>query len=195
MGGRLFFASGNPGKAKELRALLPGVEVLTLAEQPLDMPEETGSTFEANAMLKAEAASAALGIPALADDSGLAVDALGGRPGVRSARYAPGSDADRYRKLLSEMEGQADRNARFVCALALAVPGAATETVRGTCEGRIGTEASGHEGFGYDPVFYLEDGRSMAQLSKPEKNAISHRGEALRAMLPRLEALLGAPQN
>lgn len=186
---QLFFATGNAGKAREIRSLLPGVEVLTLAERPLAMPEETGETFEANAVLKAEAAATTLGIPAIADDSGLEVDALGGAPGVRSARYAPGTDADRYRALLSALDGRADRAARFVCAMALARPGHRTITVRGTCEGRIGEAPRGEGGFGYDPVFVLEDGRTMAELSREEKNARSHRGAALAALRPHLEGI------
>lgn len=190
---RLLVATGNAGKAREVRALLRGVEVSTLADHPLEMPEETGTTFEANAILKAEFARDALGIPVLADDSGLEVDALDGRPGVRSARYAPGTDADRYRALLDEMSHVDQRSARFVCAMALAVPGESTRTARGSCEGRIGRAPEGEGGFGYDPVFRLPDDRAMATLSGEEKNAISHRGAALRALLPALRAVLGSP--
>lgn len=188
---RLLLATGNQGKAREIRALLPGWEVLTLAERPVDMPEEVGESFEAIAIAKAEAAAAAHGLLTLADDSGLEVDALGGAPGVRSARYAPGSDADRNRALLAALEGETDRRARFVCALAWVAPGRAPEAVRGTCEGHIAVEPIGEGGFGYDPVFMLEDGRTMAMLSAEEKNARSHRSAALRAALPRLRAAAG----
>ena len=185
----LFLATGNPGKAREVRALLPNVQVLTLAERPLPMPEETGVTFEENAVLKAEFAAARLGMPALADDSGLEVDALGGAPGVRSARYAEGTDADRWRKLLAALGESEDRSARFVCALALARPNQAPRVVRGTCEGRIAAAPDGEGGFGYDPIFEVEPGRTMARLSPEEKNRRSHRGAALRALLPELNQL------
>jgi XTP/dITP diphosphohydrolase len=191
----LVLATGNPGKAREVKALLPAVEVLTLADRPVEMPEETGETFEANARLKAEHAADVLGVPALADDSGLEVDALGGRPGVHSARYAPGTDEDRYRKLLDELEGEPARSARFVCVMALAAPGRETVLSRGTCEGTIALEPFGDGGFGYDPVFVVggED-RTMANLTPEEKNERSHRGAALRAMAPHLEALF-APRG
>jgi len=129
----------------------------------------------------------------LADDSGLAVDALGGAPGVRSARYAPGSDADRIAKLLAALAAVPDerRTARFVCAMVLAAPGADPIAREGTCEGRIGRDPRGDRGFGYDPVFVLADGRTMAELELAEKNRVSHRGRALEAMLPDLRELLG----
>lgn len=187
---RLVVATQNEGKAVELRAALTGVEVQTLADHPsIVMPEETGETFEANASAKAEHVAKVLGVPALADDSGLVVDALDGAPGVRSARYAPGSDRDRYEKLLAAMTGIEDRAARFVCAMALAIPGAPTMVVRATSEGRIGFAPRGEGGFGYDPVFEVEgDDRTMAQLTVAEKNALSHRGRALAKMRPHLAA-------
>ena len=188
----LFLASSNPGKIREVRALLPHIEVRSLIEQPMEMPEETGETFEANAVLKAEFVSSSLGIPALADDSGLVVDALGGQPGVRSARYAPGSDEDRYRKLLQALEAESQRSARFVCCMALVQPGKDPIVTRGECEGAIATAPSGDGGFGYDPVFLIkEDGgftRTMAALSSEEKNVISHRHIALLKMAPHFEA-------
>lgn len=200
----MVFATANAHKAGELRALLAGrLEVETLADHPsLVMPEETGETFEANAILKAEHISRALGVAAIADDSGLEVDALGGGPGVRSARYAPGTDADRVTKLLGAMPAGATRSARFVCAMALAIPGEATQVVRGTVAGRIGEERRGAHGFGYDPVFVVAPeelpdpllagrdpalaghGVTMAELPGEAKNQISHRGRALRALWP-----------
>lgn len=171
--------------------MLADAIVLGLEERPLIMPEETGLTFEENALLKAEAALKAHGLWTLADDSGLEVDALGGAPGVRSARYAPGTDGDRCRALLRTMEGESNRSARFVCALALCRPGEAPLMVRGTCEGHIGQELLGEGGFGYDPVFMIEENRSMAMLTGQEKNRISHRGRALERL--RAQLVLGFP--
>ncbi len=196
-GTAIVFATGNAHKASELSALLAGrLVVETLADHPgLEMPEETGETFEANAILKAEHVSRALGVVVIADDSGIEVDALGGAPGVRSARYAPGTDADRVTKLLGAMPAGADRSARFVCAMALAIPGQPTRVVRGTVAGRIGDRPRGHHGFGYDPVFVLaademhalgreEDGSTMAELPALAKNRISHRSRALGLLWP-----------
>ena len=186
----LLVATANPGKAKEVRALLEGVSVETLADYPdLVMPPETGATFGDNARLKAEFAARALGLPALADDSGLEVDVLEGAPGVYSARYAPGSDADRVQKLLGALLGVSDpeRTARFRCALAFCPDGVQTEVVQGVCEGRIGHAPRGTGGFGYDPVFVLDsDSRTMAELSPQEKNVRSHRARALEQMRPTL---------
>jgi XTP/dITP diphosphohydrolase len=128
-------------------------------------------------------------VAALADDSGLSVDALEGAPGVYSARYAPGTDADRVRKLLGALTGvpAEKRSARFVCAMAFAVPGLKTTLVEGTCEGSIGHDPRGENGFGYDPVFLVGGGpKTMAELTMSEKNAISHRGQALRMIAPTL---------
>lgn len=187
---RLVVATTNEGKVVELRAGLIGVTVETLKDHPsIVMPEETGDTFEANARLKAEHVARVLGVPALADDSGLVVDALGGAPGVRSARYVDGSDRDRYLALLANLEGVEARSCRFVCAMALAVPGSATRVEAGACEGQIGRAPRGEGGFGYDPVFVVEDGRTMAELSVAEKNGRSHRGRALAKMRPHLDAL------
>jgi XTP/dITP diphosphohydrolase len=192
---RLLVATHNPGKAIEIRSALEGeVEVQTLADHPeIEMPPEDAETFEENARLKAEHVAAIVGVPVLADDSGLVVDALGGRPGVRSARYAPGTDSDRYEKLLGELAGApADqRTARFVCAMVLARPGAESIVREGTCEGRIGESPRGSGGFGYDPVFVLPDGRTMAELSLEEKNRVSHRGRAIAAILPEIRAVFG----
>jgi XTP/dITP diphosphohydrolase len=192
---KLVVATHNAGKAIEIRGALEGqVEVETLQAHPeIEMPPEDAETFEGNARLKAEHASSILSVPVLADDSGLVVDALGGVPGVRSARYAPGTDEDRYRKLLAAMEGVADerRTARFICAMVLARPGADPIVREGTCEGTIGREPRGSGGFGYDPVFVFPDGRTMAELTLDEKNRVSHRGRAIAAILPDIRALFG----
>lgn len=195
---KLLVATGNPGKVKEFAALLAGLpcEITGLRQEGIDFEvEETGETFEENARLKAEGYAAASGLLTLADDSGLVVDALGGRPGVQSARYGgPGlSDEDRVRLLLRELEGVPDerRTARFVAVLALVRPGEPARLVRGEVEGRIGYAPRGANGFGYDPVFVLpERGVTTAELPPAEKHAISHRGAAARAMRPVIEALL-----
>lgn len=188
-------ATGNRGKAVELQALLADSGVTVEPWQ--GGVAETGDTFADNALLKARAACNATGLPALADDSGLEVAALQGAPGVHSARFAPGSDAARYEKLLAMLEGVPDgeRAARFVSAIALVTPEGEEQVVHGVCEGRIGRAPRGDGGFGYDPVFYLPDGRSMAELTREEKNAISHRGRALRRMLPRLARYFGLRQG
>jgi XTP/dITP diphosphohydrolase len=206
---RIVVATQNRGKLRELVELLaqPRLELLTLEDvglAELDV-EETGDTFEANARLKAEAAARLAKLPALADDSGLEVDALGGRPGVWSKRYAgpAASDADNNRKLLAELAGlePARRGARFRCVLVLAVPepdgvGARSVlTADGACEGVIATEIRGQGGFGYDPVFVPEGwGEStLGQAAPGEKNRSSHRAAAIRALRPRLLAWLSDP--
>jgi XTP/dITP diphosphohydrolase len=187
----LIVATGNPGKAREIERALPHVRVQTLADHPdLVLPEETGATFAENARMKATFVADALEASAvLADDSGLEVDALGGEPGVRSARWAPGCDADRVRALLERLRGvpAEHRTARFVCSMTFCGFGSPVG-VEGACTGRIANEPRGDGGFGYDPVFVLNDGRTMAELSPEEKNAISHRGQALRKIIPLLEA-------
>lgn len=193
---RLLFATGNAGKLRELRGLVgDAVEVVSLKElPPIPEPEETGATFEENAELKARAYAEASGLPALADDSGLCVDALGGRPGVHSARYAEGDDKARYQKLLAELSGvpEETRTAAFMCALCLVQPGGGRAIIEvGRCEGRIGHEPRGSHGFGYDPVFVLPGGRALAELTSEEKAAISHRGRAFQKMLPHLQAMAG----
>ena len=184
----LLVATGNPGKLRELRALVAGLplEVVGPADVGLDLEvDETGDTLEANARLKAVACAAASGLPALADDSGLEVDALGGEPGVRSARWVPGSDADRVRALLVALEAvpREARTARFRSVVALAWPDGRVETATGTVEGRIASAPRGAGGFGYDPVFLVEDGgldgtRTMAELAAEEKGRLSHRARA-----------------
>jgi XTP/dITP diphosphohydrolase len=186
---RLILATGNPDKARELEALLPGTEIET-APQPFD-PEETGVTLFQNAWIKA-AALRAQGVDGLvvADDSGLEVRALDGRPGVFSARYA-GPEAtyeDNRRRLLEELEGAADRRAAFVCVLVGMAPEGRLVVASGVCPGRIAPAPRGEGGFGYDPVFVPDGGeRTMAEMSPAEKAAVSHRGRAAR----RLAAALG----
>ncbi len=190
----LLFATSNEGKLGELRALfadLP-VQLLPVASVLPDRapPSEDGVTFEANAVTKARAACEATGLYALADDSGLEVKALDGRPGVRSARFAHerATDAENNAALLRELDevADADRAARFRCVLALASPWEPerVETVEGTVEGYIARAPRGSGGFGYDPLFILPElgGRAMAELDETEKNRVSHRARAARAM-------------
>jgi XTP/dITP diphosphohydrolase len=201
MSRKLLIATNNPGKAREYREILSRLSIscqlTTPARQGLAMEvDESGDSFEENARMKALAFSRASGLLTLADDSGLEVDALGGAPGVRSARYAgPGAtDADRYRKLLEALAQvpAGKRTARFRCVIALAQPDGAVQTASGTCEGEIGFAARGVHGFGYDPVFLVQGGggKTMAELDPAEKNRISHRARALRAVRPFLVQLL-----
>jgi XTP/dITP diphosphohydrolase len=186
---RLLLATGNAGKAREYRDLLRDLsyEVVTLADLGITtVVEETGVTFEENAHAKATAMAAESGLLAMADDSGLEVDALGGEPGTRSHRYAGegASDQDRINRLLTRMQGVPwpERTARFRCVIAIAEPGGTVATCAGECPGMIATEPHGEGGFGYDPIFYISDlGRTMAQITLAEKNRISHRGHAGRA--------------
>ena len=156
----------------------------------VELPPETGSTFAENALIKAAAAARATGRPALADDSGIAVEALGGRPGIHSARYAgqDATDEQNLEKLLAEMRGRPDRRAAYVCALVLAEPDGRHELFEATCQGALIEEPRGSGGFGYDPAFVPDDRpagdeRTMAELAPPEKDEISHRGRAARAFL------------
>jgi len=193
----LLVATRNAGKLRELRALLgpEGIEVRGLAEVPgAPEVEEDGATFLENARKKARALTEVTGLLALADDSGLAVEALGGRPGVRSARYAgPGAtDADNNRKLLEELRDVAPegRRAAFVCAMVLAAPGREEAEAEGRLEGRILSEPRGEGGFGYDPLFLVEEqGLTLAEMALGAKNRLSHRSRALAALLPRLREL------
>ena len=183
---KLLIATTNRGKALEYKALLSGIpyEIVTMPEQGLYLEvEETGATFEENARLKALALATESGLLSLADDSGLEVDALGGKPGVHSSRYAGegASDEDRYRLLLDKLRDVPDgrRAARFRCVIAIAAPGGQVELYSGECPGVITKEPRGSNGFGYDPVFYLPELRkTMAELSPEEKNRISHRSQA-----------------
>lgn len=187
---RVIIATKNRGKAKEFQHMFApyGYEVQTLLDLPhIEDVEETGETFEENAILKAETVAEILGELVIADDSGLAIDALEGRPGVYSARYAgeEKSDEANMEKVLSELESveEPDRTARFHCVLAIAGPNRETRTVTGTCEGTILQEKRGTNGFGYDPIFYVPTlGKSMAELSQEEKSQISHRGNALKKL-------------
>jgi XTP/dITP diphosphohydrolase len=192
---KLLFATGNAGKLRELRALVgDAVEVVSLKDlPPVPEPVEDGDTFEANAVKKAREYSLATGLPALADDSGLCVDALDGRPGVYSARYAPGDDKARYEKLLEELSDVPDakRTASFRCTLALVTGAGEVRVEEGRCEGVILRAPKGTHGFGYDPVFQVEGqgGRSMAELSPEEKARVSHRARAFELMRRHLLAL------
>ncbi|MCP3978255.1 MAG: RdgB/HAM1 family non-canonical purine NTP pyrophosphatase [bacterium] len=195
---RLLVATGNPGKVREFaRALIPeGIEVLGLdsLKEAVAEPEETGLTFEANAMLKAEYYSLHTDKPALADDSGLEVDALDKAPGVKSARYGgPGLDDDgRNRAVLEAISDIADparRSARFRCVLALAAAGRTIATFDGVVEGRLIEEPRGPNGFGYDPLFFHEpSGCTFGELDPAAKQAVSHRGQAIRALLEALHS-------
>ncbi len=181
----IVLASGNRGKLEELRALLgPSVTVASAIELGAEMPEETGTTFAENAILKAEAIARQTGHMAIADDSGLEVDALDGAPGVYSARYSGdgATDERNTQKLLRELQGvpSSQRSARFRSVIAIAFSPHDIVTTAGSCEGRIAETPKGRNGFGYDPVFELPDGRTMAELMPDEKNAISHRGHAMR---------------
>ncbi|MCL2471699.1 MAG: RdgB/HAM1 family non-canonical purine NTP pyrophosphatase [Propionibacteriaceae bacterium] len=195
---KLLLASGSVHKVAELRRILDRqavlVEVVGLGDiDPYPEPVENGATFEDNALIKARAGFAMSGLPTLADDSGIEVDVLNGMPGVRSARWAGthAADGDNLSLLMRQIDDVEPerRTARFVCAMALLWPGGQT-VLRGVVEGRLTTDLRGEHGFGYDPVF-LPDGydRTTAQMSDEEKDAISHRGRALRAMIPHIEDL------
>ncbi|MEW4262249.1 XTP/dITP diphosphatase [Priestia megaterium] len=192
----IIIATKNAGKVKDFETLFSpkGFQVKSLLDFPeMEDVEETGVTFVENATLKAEAISSALNKPVIADDSGLAIDALNGEPGVYSARYAGENKDDNanIEKVLQKLNDVPfeKRTARFHCALAIAVPGKRTEIVEGTCEGHILEEKRGQNGFGYDPIFFVEKWRcSMAELSKEQKNQISHRANALKKLAPLIDA-------
>lgn len=193
---QVVIATNNAHKVEEIRTALnfEGWEFLTLADcEPYPEPAEDADTFEGNARIKARAAHEATGLAALADDSGLAVDALGGAPGVFSARYCGvhGDDDANNAKVLAELEGVPDeeRTARFVCALAFVDEDGTETTAFGTIEGRIAHGLSGEGGFGYDPMFLPDEfggTKTLAEVTQEEKNAISHRGNALRALKEKL---------
>ena len=183
-------ATHNAGKLAELRRILDAqnlqdIELLSAADVDLGEPEETGATFADNALLKARAGVAACAHACLADDSGLVVDALGGEPGVRSARYAGthGDDEANLALVLERMAGVADRRARFVCVAALVTPDGSPFTATGVVEGTLTTEPVGTNGFGYDPIFQpLGASVTTAEMSAEQKDAISHRGQAFRGI-------------
>lgn len=186
---RFVLASHNQKKLRELGDILGalGIEVVPLPEGAPE-PEENGQTFEENACIKARAAAALTGLPAVADDSGLCVDALDGAPGIYSARYCEGTDADRNAFLLTNMAGQENRTCRFVCAIACVQPDGAEFTVRGECEGQLLQECQGTGGFGYDPLFYVPAyGCTFGELPQEVKNQISHRAQALKRLAERLK--------
>ena len=181
----LVLATTNQNKVREFRQFVSKfpVTVKSLSDfGPLPGVVEDGSTFDENAYKKAHHYAKVLGIPAIADDSGLVVEALSGAPGVRSARYAgeDASDQDNCRKLLAEMEGQGNRKASFVCVLSIAVPSGPALTYEASCEGTILDTPRGSNGFGYDPLFFYEPcGKTFAEISMEEKNKVSHRGKVL----------------
>lgn len=189
----MILATGNAHKIREFRKLLPGVMIEPMPDG-LALPPETGDTYAANALIKARAVHRQTGGGVIADDSGIEAKALGGRPGIRSARYAgeDATDAENLALLLRETAGLDDR-ARYVCVIALVDPAGNERLFEGVCPGRLIREPRGEGGFGYDPAFIPDatgpdDGRTMAELAPDEKNRISHRGEAARALLAGLPA-------
>lgn len=189
----MILSTRNEHKVRELAEILPGSNLEALPEEVV-LPPETGTTFEENALIKARAAREATGQVSVADDSGLEVDALDGRPGVYSARYAGenASDGENLEKVLDDLaESGGEGTARYVCAIAL-IDDSGEHLFRGTCEGRLIQEPRGDGGFGYDPAFVPDatgdsDSRTMAELTPDEKNAISHRGDAARKLAAHLE--------
>ena len=198
---KVVLASKNAHKLQELQDILSaqGVEVILESAAGVDVEvKETGTTFEENSLLKARAVMEASGLPAIADDSGLMVDALNGAPGVYSARYGgPGlDDAGRYRLLLENMRGVLDRTCRFVSAITLCMPSGDIVTARGECPGTLAYAPQGENGFGYDPIFFVpEKKKTFAQLTAEEKNAISHRGRALQLFQEKLSAYLAGQKE
>lgn len=196
---KFVIATNNKKKLRELSAILDkfGVEAISLSEAGIESDvEETGATFEENSRLKAQAAMKISGLPAIADDSGLAVDSLGGAPGIYSARYGGDlckSDEERYNYLLENMKDvpEGERSARFVSVITCIFPDGRELSARGEVEGKILFAPSGEGGFGYDPVFFVEsEGATMAEISQERKNQISHRANALLEMAKKLEEVL-----
>ena len=189
---QLVAATNNKGKLREYKRMLEplGFEILSLSDLSLEAdPEETGNSFAENARIKAGYVCALSGLPALADDSGLCVDALDGAPGIYSARYSGGSDEDNNQKLLQELKDvpMEKRTARFACAICCAWPNGSFTETEGTCEGKIDFAPVGEEGFGYDPLFLSDEVGSFGLASPEEKDAVSHRGAALRKLVARLK--------
>ena len=195
---KVILASRNKGKIKEIGDILGRYDMTVVSRDnaglPIDEVEETGETFEENSYIKAKAILDVAGVPTVADDSGLMVDALGGAPGVYSARYAGDHDDEaNIVKVLEKLQGvpTEERTARFCCALAIAGPMIETTTLFGTCEGIILEEKRGANGFGYDPIFFVPSlNRAMAELTPEEKGSISHRGNAIRQLADKLPTLL-----
>jgi XTP/dITP diphosphohydrolase len=190
---RAVVATRNEHKLRELREILTSLELVPLPDE-VELPPEDAATFADNALVKARAAHAATGLAAIADDSGIEARALGGRPGVRSARYAGprATDQENLDLLLRELAGAADRSVAYACVLAHVGEDGTEHLFEGRCEGRLAAEPRGSGGFGYDPAFVPDDtgagdGRTMAELSDAEKHAISHRGRAARALAGWLE--------
>mgnify|MGYP001812450212 FL=1 len=188
---KIVMATGNPGKIREIARLLDGLGVEIVSQSDFGVPDadETGTTFEQNSLIKAQHAADATGLPAIADDSGLSVDALDGAPGVYSARYAgDGGDEANNDKLLAVLEGVEDRGAAFHCVATYVAPGEEPLVARGEWRGEILRARRGNGGFGYDPLFFVpECGCSSAELPADEKNRRSHRGQALRKLVKLLE--------
>lgn len=194
---KVIFATTNANKVREIREMLEGTDMEIMSLRDIDFNKEIvedGTSFEENAVIKAETVAKATGKTAVADDSGLCVDAMGGQPGIYSSRFM-GEDTpyeDKCQAILDELKDvpENDRGARFVCAMAVAVPGGKTETFVGIFEGRIAYEYKGENGFGYDPIFFVPElGKTSAEISPEEKNAISHRGKALRQTVEFLRTL------
>ncbi|MGE0087767.1 MAG: XTP/dITP diphosphatase [Desulfococcaceae bacterium] len=192
----LVIATRNKGKTAEIRQLLKDfpIEIRNLDDfGPIPEVKEDGNTFDDNAYKKAAFTARVLGFPALADDSGLTVEALDGRPGVHSARYGGEglSDRDRYEKLLREMEGKENRKAAFECVISLAVPTGPALTYEGRCEGILSLEPAGESGFGYDPIFFYPPlNKTFAQMTGEEKNQVSHRGKALQEVQSEFDKII-----
>ena len=189
---KLVIASNNPGKLREIREIMEGsgIEILSQREAGCDFEaEETGTSFDENARIKALAAMRVTGLPAAADDSGLEVNAMHGAPGVYSSRYCGSRTYEETcREIISLVNGCEDRGARYCCAVVCCFPDGREIHCFATTEGQVSEELRGSGGFGYDPMFLLPDGRTMAELSEDEKNAISHRGRAFRELLKKLES-------
>jgi XTP/dITP diphosphohydrolase len=192
----LVIATGNPGKITEIQERLTGfpIEIKSLADfGPIPEVAEDGETFDENAYKKASFTAKILGIPALADDSGLMVEALGGAPGVLSARYAGenSTDAQRVAKLLKAMQGQSHRKAAFECVISIAVPSGPALTYEARCEGLIADQPAGQSGFGYDPIFFYPPlNKTFGQMTIAEKSQVSHRGKALQELIQEFDKVL-----
>lgn len=178
---KIVVASGNAHKIEEIKSIFKGVELLTMAEAGFEGDiEETGKTFAQNALIKAKTVCESLGVPVIADDSGLCVDALGGAPGIYSARYSGGDSAQNRALLLRNMADKSDRTAKFVCAVCLYFPDGRNFFGEGYTYGKILSEEAGERGFGYDPLFFSDDlGKSFGLATEDEKNSVSHRYRAL----------------